>query len=50
VISGLKGTEKIVVADITGRQLKIENTNRITAGTGIYFVKVDSYVVKVIVR
>ena len=50
MISGLKGTEKVVVADITGRQLKVVNANRITAGTGIYLVKVDNYVAKVIVR
>ena len=50
VISGLKGTEKVIVADITGRQLKVTNANRITAGTGIYLVKVDNYVAKVIVR
>lgn len=49
-ISGLNGTEKVSVFDIAGRQLKVQNGNRITTNAGVYFVKVNNYVAKVIVR
>ncbi len=49
-IIGLQGTEKVSVFDIAGRQLKVVNVNRITTNAGIYFVKVDNYVAKVIVK
>jgi hypothetical protein len=49
-ISGLNGTEKVSVFDIAGRQMKVGNVNRITVNAGIYFVKVDNYVAKVIVK
>lgn len=49
-ISGLNGNEKVSVFDIAGRQLKVVNANRIMTNAGVYFVKVDSYVAKVIVK
>jgi hypothetical protein len=49
-ISGLTGNEKVLVFDIMGRQMNVVNVNRITVNSGIYFVKVDNYVAKVIVR
>jgi len=49
-ILGLNGTEKVSIFDITGRQLKLVNVNRITTNAGVYFVKVDNYVAKVIVK
>jgi len=49
-INGLNGTEKVLVFDIAGRQLRVGNVNRITTNAGVYFVKVDDYVAKVIVK
>lgn len=49
-IYGLNGTEKISVFDITGRQLKVVNVDRISVRAGVYFVKVDNYVVKANVK
>jgi len=49
-IIGLTGNEKVSIFDITGRQLKVVNVSRITTNEGIYFVKVDNYVAKVIVK
>lgn len=49
-ITGLTGNEKVSVFDITGRRMNVVNVNRITVSTGIYFVKVDNYVAKVIVK
>jgi hypothetical protein len=49
-ISGLNGTEKVFVFDIAGRQMKVVNVNRIAVNGGIYFVRVNNYVAKVIVK
>jgi len=49
-IEGLSGTEKVSVFDITGRQLKVVNINRVTAITGVYIVNVNGFVAKVIVK
>jgi hypothetical protein len=49
-ILGLNGTEKVTVLDITGRQLKLSNTNNFKTNTGIYFVKINNFVAKVFVK
>ena len=49
-INGLKGNEKINLYDITGRKINIFNPSEILLNKGIYLVKVDNYVTKIIVR
>ena len=49
-ILGLNGTENITLFDIAGRQLKITNTTGISVNAGVYIVKIDNYLTKVIVR
>ena len=49
-ILGLKGAEKISVFDVAGRKLNMVNVNRISMNAGIYFVKVDNFVAKVVVK
>lgn len=49
-IVGLNGTEKVSVFDITGRQFKVTTPSNITLPAGIYVLKVDNYVTKVVVR
>lgn len=49
-VLGLQGTEKVSVYDIAGRQLKVVNANSITTNSGIYFIKINHYIAKVIVK
>ena len=49
-ILGLTGAEKISIYDIAGRQLRVNNTATINAKSGIYIVRINNYVTKVIVR
>ncbi len=49
-ITGLVGNEKVFLYDITGRQLKVNNPYIIPVNTGIYIVRINNYVTKVIVR
>ena len=49
-ILGLNGTEKITLFDIAGSQLKITNSSSIPVNAGVYIVRINSYVTKVMVR
>ena len=49
-IHGLNGSEKVSVFDITGRQLIFNNPALIKANAGVYVVKINSYITKVVVR
>ena len=49
-IQGLNGSEKVSVFDVTGRQLIINNPVRIAAKAGVYIVKINDSVTKVVVR
>ena len=49
-IIGLKGSEKVAVFDISGREVKHSNAAEIATGKGIWIVKIDNYVSKVIVK
>jgi len=49
-IFGLNGTEKITLYGIAGSQLKITNSSSIPVNAGVYILKINSFVTKVIVR
>jgi hypothetical protein len=49
-ILGLNGTEKVSVFDITGRQLVVYNPAIIAAKAGVYIVKINETITKVVVR
>ena len=49
-IQGLTGGEKVSVFDITGRQLTINNPTIIAAKAGVYIVRINEYITKVVVR
>lgn len=49
-INGLTGLEKVSLIDITGRRLMITDPTNISAKAGVYVVKIDDYIAKVIVR
>jgi hypothetical protein len=49
-IQGLTGGEKVSVFDITGRQLQINDPSIIAAKAGVYIVKINDSVKKVVVR
>lgn len=49
-ITGLKGSEKIGVFDVAGREIKVTDVDRITMNAGVYFVKIDNFIAKVIVK
>jgi hypothetical protein len=49
-ILGLNGTEKITLFDVTGRQLKVTNSSNITVNAGVYIVKINDYITKVMVK
>ncbi|NLO71526.1 MAG: hypothetical protein GX102_11435 [Porphyromonadaceae bacterium] len=51
-INGLKGTEKVAIYDISGRQLNMVNTNMdsFNVRKGIYIVRINNFATKVIVR
>ena len=49
-IHGLNGGEKVSLFDITGRQFKVTIPSSITIKSGMYIVKVNDYVTKVIVK
>lgn len=48
-IHGLIGNEKVHVYDIAGHQLKLNSSSTISLKTGIYIVRIDNYVSKVVV-
>ena len=49
-IKGLTGNEKVNAFDITGRQLIINNPSRIIANAGVYIVRINNFITKVIVK
>ena len=49
-IIGLNGDEKVSLFDVAGRQLQVANPNRINANAGVYIVKINNQVTKVIVK
>jgi len=49
-ILGLTGAEKIAVYDIAGRQLRVNNPWLINANSGVYIVRINNEVTKVIVK
>ncbi len=49
-IKGLKGNEKVMVFDLLGRRIPVNNIHAIPVNPGIYIVKVDNRVGKVLVR
>jgi len=49
-ISGLLGTEKISLFDISGRQLKVTNPTLIKTNSGVYLVKINDSIAKVLVK
>ena len=49
-IHGLTGTERIALFDLSGRTIRVTNSSDITLKPGLYFVKVDNLVTKVLVR
>jgi len=49
-ILGLTGTENITLYDIAGRQLKVTNASSMSLNSGVYIVRINSYVTKVMVK
>ncbi len=49
-IQGLTGGEKVSVIDITGRQFNVTTPSSIVIKAGMYIVKVNDYIVKVLVK
>lgn len=49
-VLGLTGTEKIALYDIAGRQIKLTKASTISVNSGVYIVKIDNYVTKVVVK
>jgi len=49
-INGLTGTEKVSAFDITGRQLIINTPSRIVANAGVYIVRINNFITKVVVK
>ena len=51
-ILGLNGTERVLLYDIAGRQLNMNNvrTSSFKVGTGVYIVRVNNVATKVVVR
>jgi hypothetical protein len=49
-INGLTGVERVAVFDLSGRSIRVANANDITLKPGLYFVKVDNLVTKVLVH
>ena len=49
-INGLSNSDKVALFDITGRQLLITNPELIKTNAGIYIVKINNLVTKVVVK
>lgn len=49
-ISGLNGTENVSLFDIAGRRIRVTNPTRISTNAGIYIVKINNEVTKVVVK
>jgi len=49
-IKGLTGTERVSAFDLTGRQLVINDPSRIVANAGVYIVRINDFISKVVVK
>jgi hypothetical protein len=49
-INGLTGAERVSVYDMTGRQLMLNNPSSIAAKAGIYVVRINGFITKVVVK
>ena len=49
-IIGLTGTEKVSMFDIAGRQIKVTNPTLIKTNAGVYIVKINTTIAKVVVK
>lgn len=49
-IIGLTGADKVSVYDIAGRQMKFNNPTQMNANAGVYIVRINNFVTKVIVK
>jgi len=49
-INGLTGTERVSAFDLTGRQLVINDPSRIVANAGVYIVRINDFISKVVVK
>jgi len=49
-ILGLTGNEKVSVFDVAGRQLQMIQPTLINVNAGVYIVRIDGYLTKVVVR
>ena len=49
-INGLTASDLVTIFDISGRQLKTGNSNVLTVNPGVYMVKINNYISKVVVR
>jgi hypothetical protein len=49
-INGLSNADKVALFDITGRQLLISNPELIKTNAGVYIVKINNFVTKVVVK
>ena len=49
-ITGATEADKVSLFDIAGRQLKVTNASEISVNRGVYIVKVNNYVTKVVVE
>jgi len=49
-IFGLTGNEKVSVFDVAGRQLQMIQPTLINVNAGVYIVRIDGYLTKVVVR
>lgn len=49
-VTGATNADKITVFDVAGRQLKVTNAAEISVNRGVYIVKINNYVTKVVVE
>jgi hypothetical protein len=49
-IIGLMGNEKVSLFDVAGRQLQVANRSKINVNAGVYIVKINNEVTKVVVK
>jgi hypothetical protein len=49
-IIGLNGTEKVALFDIAGRQINVTNPKLIKTNAGVYLVKINNSIAKVLVK
>ncbi|MDD4970592.1 MAG: hypothetical protein PHT07_14290 [Paludibacter sp.] len=49
-VMGLSQTDKVALYDIAGRQIKISNMTLIKTNPGVYILKINNYIIKVLVK